>query len=99
MKGREIDTSFVTQDGETLSEPVRFRRGWMLGRRHRLRQGQAGRGDHPSTTASAAGSAPLWLSQSDKLLEDARRDWTGARRAGERRHPTRQLPAGHGDPA
>ena len=28
--GEEIDTSFVTQDGETLSEPVRFRRGWML---------------------------------------------------------------------
>ena len=29
--GEEIDTSFVTQDGEALSEPVRFRRGWMLG--------------------------------------------------------------------
>ena len=27
----EIDTSFVTSDGETLSDPVRFRRGWMLG--------------------------------------------------------------------
>ncbi len=27
----EVDTSFVTQEGETLSEPVRFRRGWMLG--------------------------------------------------------------------
>ncbi len=27
----DIDTSLVTQDGETLSEPVRFRRGWMLG--------------------------------------------------------------------
>ena len=27
----EVDTSFVTAEGETLSDPVRFRRGWMLG--------------------------------------------------------------------
>ena len=29
-----------------------------------------------STTGCAAGAAALWLSQSDKLVEDARRDWT-----------------------
>ena len=27
----DVDASLVTQEGETLSEPVRFRRGWMLG--------------------------------------------------------------------
>ena len=26
-----IDTAFVTSEGEALSGPVRFRRGWMLG--------------------------------------------------------------------
>ena len=64
-----------TADGaEALSEPVRFRRGWMLG---------DGTGCGKGRQVAAVildnrfkGRArSLWLSQSDKLLEDARRDW------------------------
>ncbi len=60
---------------ETLSEPVRFRRGWMLG-------DGTGCGKGRQVAAVILDSRlrgrtrALWLSQSDKLLEDARRDWT-----------------------
>ena len=65
----------LTDDGETLSEPVRFRRGWMLG---------DGTGCGKGRQVAAiildgwlrGRKRALWLSQSDKLLEDARRDWT-----------------------
>ena len=74
-EGEEIDTSFVTQEGETLSEPVRFRRGWMLGDGTGCGKGRQVAAiilDHRLRGRKRA----LWLSQSDKLLEDARRDWT-----------------------
>ena len=59
---------------EPLSDPVRFRRGWMLG---------DGTGCGKGRQVSAivldqwlrGRKRALWLSQSDKLLEDARRDW------------------------
>ncbi len=73
--GEEVDTSLVTQDGETLSEPVRFRRGWMLGDGTGCGKGRQVAAiilDHRLRGRKRA----LWLSQSDKLLEDARRDWT-----------------------
>ena len=65
----------VTDEGETLSAPVRFRRGWMLG---------DGTGCGKGRQVAAiildgwlrGRKRALWLSQSDKLLEDARRDWT-----------------------
>ena len=65
----------VTDGGETLSAPVRFRRGWMLG---------DGTGCGKGRQVAAlildgwlrGRKRALWLSQSDKLLEDARRDWT-----------------------
>ncbi|MCY3846464.1 MAG: strawberry notch family protein [Acidobacteria bacterium] len=65
----------ATADGETLSEPVRFRRGWMLG------DGTgAGKGRQVAAVVLdrwlKGQRRALWLSQSDKLLEDARRDWT-----------------------
>ena len=57
------------------SPPVHFRRGWMLG---------DGTGCGKGRQAAAiildqwlrSHKRALWLSQSDKLLEDARRDWT-----------------------
>ena len=65
----------ATADGETLSEPVSFRRGWMLG------DGTgAGKGRQVAAIVLdrwlRGQRRALWLSQSDKLLEDARRDWT-----------------------
>ncbi len=65
----------MTDEGETLSAPVRFRRGWMMG---------DGTGCGKGRQVAAiildgwlrGRKRALWLSQSDKLLEDARRDWT-----------------------
>ena len=74
-EGDEIDTSFVTQDGETLSEPVRFRRGWMLGDGTGCGKGRQVAAIIIDNRLRGRKRA-LWLSQSDKLLEDARRDWT-----------------------
>ena len=69
------DTGSVTADGEVLSAPVRFRRGWMLG------DGTgAGKGRQVAAIVLdnwlRGRKRALWLSQSDKLVEDARRDWT-----------------------
>ena len=73
--GEEIDTSLVTQEGETLSEPVRFRRGWMLGDGTGCGKGRQVAAIILDNRLRGRKRA-LWLSQSDKLLEDARRDWT-----------------------
>ncbi|MDE0379377.1 MAG: strawberry notch family protein, partial [Rhodospirillales bacterium] len=69
----EDDNEAVDAD-EPLSDPVRFRRGWMLG---------DGTGCGKGRQVAAiildqwlrGRKRALWLSQSDKLLEDARRDW------------------------
>ena len=64
----------VDDDGEAYSAPVRFRRGWMLG-------DGTGCGKGRQVAAVVLDQwlrgrrRALWLSQSDKLLEDARRDW------------------------
>ncbi len=72
---QDIDMSFVTQDGEALSEPVRFRRGWMLGDGTGCGKGRQVAAIILDNRLRGRKRA-LWLSQSDKLLEDARRDWT-----------------------
>ena len=74
-EGEGLDTAFATDDGETLSAPVRLRRGWMLG------DGTgAGKGRQVAALVLdnwlRGRKRALWLSQSDKLVEDARRDWT-----------------------
>ena len=64
----------ATSDGEALSAPVRFRRGWMLGDGTGCGKGRQVAAiilDHWLRGRRRA----LWLSASDKLLEDARRDW------------------------
>ena len=73
--GEEVDTSLVTQEDETLSEPVRFRRGWMLGDGTGCGKGRQVAAIILDNRLRGRKRA-LWLSQSDKLLEDARRDWT-----------------------
>ena len=72
--GGSAGAADVTDDGEVLSAPVRFRRGWMLGDgtgAGKGRQVAAIMLDHWLRGRRRA----LWLSQSDKLVEDARRDW------------------------
>ena len=69
----DADDDIVAGD-EVLSEPVRFRRGWMLG------DGTGcGKGRQVAAVVLdqwlRGRKRALWLSQSDKLLEDARRDW------------------------
>ena len=73
--GEEVDTYFVTSEGETLSDPVRFRRGWMLGDGTGCGKGRQVAAIILDNRLRGRKRA-LWLSQSDKLLEDARRDWT-----------------------
>ena len=73
--GETTGDEAVTADGETLSAPVRFRRGWMLG------DGTgAGKGRQVAAIVLdywlRGRRRALWLSASDKLVEDARRDWT-----------------------
>ena len=69
----EDDGEIVDAD-EPLSDPVRFRRGWMLG-------DGTGCGKGRQVAAIVLDQwlrgrkRALWLSQSDKLLEDTRRDW------------------------
>ena len=66
--------SDATGYGEALSVPVRFRRGWMLGDGTGCGKGRQVAAiilDHWLRGRRRA----LWLSASDKLLEDARRDW------------------------
>ncbi len=73
--GEPVDSDSVTGDGEVLSAPVRFRRGWMLGDGTGAGKGRQVAAivlDHWLRGRKRA----LWLSQSDKLVEDARRDWT-----------------------
>ena len=70
----EVGTT-ETADGETLSAPVRFRRGWMLGDGTGTGKGRQVAGMILDNWLQNRRRA-LWMSQSDKLVEDARRDWT-----------------------
>ena len=69
------DEAAETADGEALSVPVRFRAGWMLGDGTGAGKGRQVAGILLDNRLRGRRRA-LWLSQSDKLLEDARRDWT-----------------------
>ena len=60
--------------GEALSGPVRFRRGWMLGDGTGCGKGRQVAAVILDNRLKGRARS-LWLSQSDKLLEDARRDW------------------------
>ena len=62
-------------DSPTLSAPVRFRRGWMLGDGTGCGKGRQVAAVILDNRLKGRPRA-LWLSQSDKLLEDTRRDWT-----------------------
>ena len=72
---RPVDAGAAADANERLSAPVRLRKGWMLG---------DGTGCGKGRQVAAiildqwlrGRKRALWLSQSDKLLEDARRDWT-----------------------
>ena len=69
------DDQHAAGEDEVLSEPVRFRRGWMLGDGTGCGKGRQVAGIVLDQWLRGRKRA-LWLSQSDKLLEDARRDWT-----------------------
>ena len=62
-------------DGEPVSAPVRFRRGWMLGDGTGCGKGRQVAAIILDQWLRGRRRA-LWLSHSDKLIEDARRDWT-----------------------
>ena len=72
---RPVDTGGSADANERLSAPVHLRKGWMLG-------DGTGCGKGRQVAALILDQwlrgrrRALWISQSDKLLEDARRDWT-----------------------
>ena len=71
--------------------------GLDAGRRHRLRQGQAGCRHHPRQPPARPQTRPLAVAVRQAAGgRAARLDRVG--RAGERRHPARQLPPGDGNP-
>ena len=72
--GPADDGPVRTADDEVLSSPVRFRRGWMLGDGTGCGKGRQVAGIVLDQWLRGNRRA-LWLSASDKLLEDARRDW------------------------
>ena len=80
--GAEDDEGGTAADGEALSAPVRFRRGWMLGDGTGCGKGRQVAAIILDNLLRGRCRA-LWLSQSDKLLEDARRDWTALRGRGD----------------
>ena len=61
-------------NAEPLSLPVHLRRGWMLGDGTGVGKGREVAGIVLDNWIKGRRKA-LWLSQSDKLLEDAQRDW------------------------
>ena len=71
--GPTVDEA-VTEDGEVLSAPVRFRRGWMLGDGTGCGKGRQVAAVILDNMLRGRKKA-LWLSASANLLEDARRDW------------------------
>ena len=66
----------VMETGETLSGPVQFRQGWFLGDGTGAGKGRQAAGILADNWLRGRKRA-LWLSQSDKLIEDARRDVEG----------------------
>ncbi|MCY3761191.1 MAG: strawberry notch family protein [Gemmatimonadetes bacterium] len=69
-------------DGETFSDPVQLRRGWMCGDGTGVGKGREVAAIILDNWLQGRTRA-LWLSESDKLLEDGRRDWSaiGGRQA------------------
>ena len=65
----------VPQDVRWQAAPVRFRRGWMLGDGTGCGKGRQAAGILIDQWLRGRRRA-IWFSQSDKLIEDARRDWT-----------------------
>ena len=61
-------------EAEKMSAPVKFRKGWMLGDGTGAGKGRQVAGIVLDNWLRGRRRA-LWLSQSDKLLQDARRDW------------------------
>jgi hypothetical protein len=72
-----VDATFdvVAAAGEDASNPVRFRRGWFLG-------DGTGTGKGPQVAGILLDNwlkgrrRAVWISKSDKLIEDAQRDWS-----------------------
>ncbi|MYK87839.1 MAG: methylase, partial [Acidobacteria bacterium] len=70
----EADDTVDIGDGPRYGQPVRFRQGWMLGDGTGCGKGRQVAAVILDRWLRGCRRA-LWLSQSDKLIEDARRDW------------------------
>ena len=91
------DRPIRTEDGELFSSPVRLRRGWMLGDGTGCGKGRQVAGVVLDQWLRGNRRA-LWLSASDKLLEDARRDWAALGGAESDVIPLSKFPTGKAVP-
>ena len=73
--GAEGQDGEDNEAGQPLSPPVCFRRGWMLGDGTGCGKGRQAAAVILDNRLRGRKRA-MWLSQSDKLIEDARRDWS-----------------------
>ncbi len=72
-----VDKNFdvISAAPENIPEAVRFRRGWMLGDGTGAGKGRQAAGILLDNWLQGRRRA-VWISKSDKLLEDAQRDWS-----------------------
>ena len=76
---------------------VRFRRGWMLGDGTGAGKGRQVAGILLDNWLKGRRRA-VWVSKSDKLIEDAQRDWSALGQERLLVTPLARFPQGHGDP-
>ena len=94
-----VDETFdvVSAAPDDAENAVRFRRGWMLGDGTGAGKGRQVAGILLDNWLKGRRRA-VWISKSDKLIEDAQRDWSALGHGALAGDAARPLPPGHADP-
>ena len=95
-----VDATFdvVAAARDDAENAVRFRRGWFLGDGTGAGKGRQVAGILLDNWLKGRRRA-VWISKSDKLIEDAQRDWSALGDGAAARDAALAFPAGHADPA
>ncbi len=95
---RGRDLRLVTAARDDAPNAVRFRRGFMLGDGTGAGKGRQSAGIILDNWLKGRRKA-VWISKSDKLIEDAQRDWSALGMERLLITPLSRFPPGHADPA
>ena len=95
-----VDETFdiVSAAPDDAQNAIRFRRGWFLGDGTGAGKGRQVAGILLDNWLKGRRRA-VWVSKSDKLIEDAQRDWSALGPGALAGHAAVALPPGHADPA